>query len=222
MKQKKILAAILALVLAILACNGEDGPRLSGTATYQPSTPVTKIEAKEAIQVYAGDVLGLAIDNLLAGGTSGELNLPVTTQEGVELAIELAGTTYFGIWKGGIASLSFGDSEVSGDWVADVRDGTLGVFAVTQAVAPPGDSAAALALIQATYPALSAYQWSEVPLGQGFGFVAAEAESVSVQSWSVTLTGSTIRAGVSPGAQADRSLVWVVVASGVLAAPLQP
>ena len=39
---------------------------------------------------------------------AGEIDLPVSTQDGVEVAVDLAGTTYFGLWKNGIASLSFG------------------------------------------------------------------------------------------------------------------
>jgi hypothetical protein len=221
--QKKLLMIVTILIISILACSnipqGPGGVELEGTVTHSDPTPVDKIDAKEAIQTYASDVLGLDIPNLFAGGTAGEFSLPVSLQDGVEVAIDLAGTTYFGVWSGGIASLSFGDSNVSGDLIADVRDGSLGVFMVTEMVAPPTDSASALALIQQTLPGLYGYEWIETPVERGFGFTTGQADDVSIQSWSVQLTGTTINAGVSPGVLSNQSLVWVVVASGVLAAP---
>jgi len=221
----KLLIPILLLFVVILACSGF--PRgtgdleLSGTVTHSAPTPVDKIEAKEAIQTYALDVLGLEIPSLVAGGTSGALSLPVSLQDGVEVAIDLAGTTYFGVWLGGVSSLSFGDSDVSGDLIADIRDGSLGVFAVTVREAPPTDSTAALELIKQTYPALSDYEWIETPTEQGYSFVTGKAEDVALQSWSVELTGTTINVGVSSAVLDDQSLVWVVVASGVLATPFE-
>lgn len=212
--RKKIFLPILILMIVTLACGG--APQENDVPA-----PSDKIDVKEAIQTYAQDVLGLEILSLFAGGTTGELSLPVSMQDGVEVALDLAGTTYFGVWSGGIASLSFGDSDVSGDLAADVRDGALGVFAVTVGTAAPEDPAAALDLIRQTYPGLSGYQWIETPTEQGYTFTTAEADNVSVQSWSVELTGTTINAGVVPGLLDNQSLVWVVVASGVLAAPFQ-
>ena len=220
--QKKLIFPTILVLFAILACsipqNGGE-VELGGTVTYSAPTPVEKVEAKEAIQTYASDVLGLQIPNLLAGGTAGEVSLPVSMQDDVDVAVDLAGSTYFGVWSGGIASLSFGDSNVSGDFKADVRDGSLGVFMVTQMVASPSDSGSALALIQETYPGLRGYNWVETPVERGYGFTTAQASDVSLQSWAVELTGTTINAGVSPGLLNNQSLVWVVVASGVLAAP---
>jgi len=212
--QKKIILPIIILMIVILACGG-------APPDNNPPDPVEKISAKEAIQTYAQDVLGLEIANLFAGGTTGELSLPVNMQDGVDIAIDLAGTTYFGVWSGGLASLSFGDSDVSGDLAADVRDGALGVFAVNVGTAMPEDPTASLNLIRETYPELSDYQWIEIPSEQGYAFTAVEMDDVSVQSWSVELTGTTINAGVSPGLLNNQSFVWVVVASGVLAAPFQ-
>ena len=220
---KKNLLPIFLLVVSILACagipRGPDDLELSGTATHTP--PIGKVDPKEAIQIYAQDVLGLQISKLLAGGGGGEISLPVNWLDDVDLAIDLAGKTYFGVWSGGIASLSFGDSDISGDFVADVRDGTLGVFSLTIDTAPPEDPAAALNLIQETYPGLSGYQWIETPVEKGYAFTTGEVDQVSVQSWSVELTGTTINAGVAPGLLSNQSFVWVVVASGVLAAPFQ-
>ena len=208
---KRLFWVLLVLLLAILAC-GAPEPGVS------PETGGGEVDAKEAIRVYARDVLGLQIDDLWAGGTEGELDLPVTTQDGVEVAIDLAGETYFGLWKNGIASLSYGDGTVSGDFAADVRDGTLGVYAVTTDYIMPADARAAQSLIFETFPKLSGYQWIETPANVGYSFTAGNPDDVGIQSWSVELTGTTINAGVAPGI-GDRSLVWVVTATGALAAP---
>lgn len=222
---KKIFLPIFLLIVSILACSlipqevGDE--ELRGTVTHSTPSLVDKIDAKQAIQTYAQDVLALQINNLFAGGAAGDISLPLKLQDNVDIAVDLAGTTYFGFWSGGIASLSFGDSDVSGDFAADVRDGTLGVFALTVGSAPPTDAAAALSLIQSTYPGLTGYQWVETPSETGYTFTTGEVESVSIESWSVELTGTTLNAGVVPGLLNDQSFVWVVVASGVLAAPFQ-
>ena len=213
------------LIVSILACSlipqkiGD--VELRGTVTHSTPSLVDKIDAKLAIQTYAQDVLSLQLKNLFAGGAAGDISLPLNLQDDVDIAVDLAGTTYFGFWSGGIASLSFGDSDVSGDFMADVRDGTLGVFALTVGSAPPQDPATALNLIQSTYPGLTGYQWIETPSETGYTFTTGEVESVSIESWSVELTGTTLNAGVVPGLLNDQSFVWVVVASGVLAAPFQ-
>ena len=222
---KKIFLPIFLLIITILACSlipqkvGE--VELRGTVTHSTPSLVDKIDAKQAIQTYAQDVLSLQINNLFAGGAAGDISLPLNLQDNVDIAVDLAGTTYFGFWSGGIASLSFGDSDVSGDFMADVRDGTLGVFALTVGSAPPADAASALSLIQSTYPGLTGYQWIETPSETGYTFTTGEVESVSIESWSVELTGTNLNAGVVPGLLNDQSFVWVVVASGVLAAPFQ-
>jgi len=223
MKKYQWLSAFLVLFLAALACDGpvpEAAPRLAGTVTYGESTLVTQVDAKEAIRTYAREVLGIEIPKLVAGGTSGEVNLPVSTQQGVEVAIDLAGTTYVGVWTQGVASLSFGDSSVSGDLFADVQDGSLGAFAIRSDQAFPADAPTALGMIITTYPGLSGYEFYETPIEeQGFAFTAGQVDDIRIQDWEVNLTGTTIRAGVRPGVQGGKSVVWAVVASGVLATP---
>ena len=213
------------MFLSILACGGLpqrlDDIELGGTVTHSAPTPVEKIDAKEAIQTFAQDVLGIQIPKLFAGGAAGDLSLPVSLQGDVDVAVDLAGTTYIGVWSGGIASLSFGDSNVSGDFIADVHDGALGVFALNVDTNPPADSATALDLILRTYPGISHYSWVEMPTETGFAFTSGDAEQVSVQSWSVELSGVTLQAGVAPGVLNQQAFVWVVVASGVLATPFQ-
>jgi hypothetical protein len=220
-----MLAPII-LVLVGLACvnpNPEVVPRLAGTVTNGNSTPIAKADAVSAIQTYARDILGIDMPNLKAGGRSGEINLPVSTREGVEVAIDLAGTTYFGIWKQGVASLSVGDSAVSGNLFADVQDGSLGAFLIRVDQTLPPDAGTALGLILTTCPGLNGYDFFEIKNDEiddpGFEFKAGQADDVQIQSWEVTLTGTTITAGVTPAVQDGKSIVWVVVASGALAAP---
>jgi hypothetical protein len=224
MKKYQWIFAVLMLAVVILACAGgpdpEDAPQLAGTVAYEEGQPVTQIEAKEAIQTYAREVVGLDIPDLRAGGKSGELNLPMSTQDGIEVAFDLAGTTYFGVWGQGVASLSFGDTTVSGDLFADVQDGSLGAFAVRADEPLPPDAPTALGLILTAYPGLMGYEFFETPIEEvGFEFSAGKADDIDIHGWDVTLTGTTISAGVRPGVRDSKSVIWVVVASGALAAP---
>jgi hypothetical protein len=226
LEMNRTIWAGLALIFSILACTAplpEEAPRLAGTVTYEAGEKVVPEDAKGTIQAYAWEVLGLDIPDLIAGGKSGQVNLPVSTMDGVDVAIDLAGTTYVGLWGQGAASLSFGDSEVSGDLYADVQDGSLGAFAVRVNQAMPTEAASALGLILSTYPGLQGYEFFEAPVEEvGFQFAASQADDIHLQGWGVTLTGTTITAGVNPGALAGRSVAWVVVGSGSLAAPFQP
>ena len=228
MKIRKLIFAPSILLMAILACTrpeGDGSSRLQQTLDRGGSTPVANVDAVDAIQTYAQDTLGLDVSGLRAGGRSGAINLPVTTREGVDVAIELAGTTYFGLWKEGFASLSIGDSVVSGDVIADVEDGSLGAFWVRVDQALPMDVETALAVVLATYPKLNGYEFEEVQSEeldhQGYTFNARQADDIHIQAWEVTLTGTTITAGVAPGIQEGKSIVWAVVASGVLAGPIE-
>jgi hypothetical protein len=222
---RKLLLPIFLLVVAIIACGWMPQSlskfNLRGTVTHTAPTPVDKVDAKQAIQTYAQDVLGIQIPKLLAGGGSGEVSLPVNLMEEIDIAVELAGRTYFGVWSGGIASLSYGDSDLGGDFSADMRDGALGVFTLNVDSQPPSDAADALNLILETYPGLVGYQWIETPTETGYAFTTGELDQVSVESWSLILSGTTINAGVVPGVLDNQSFVWVVVASGLLAAPFQ-
>ena len=212
---KKLLIPILIFLLAALACGETAAPE----ATVPP--PNAKPDAKEAIQTYARDVLGLEIPSLWAGGTAGDISLPAGLQEDVDLAVSLSGQTYLGLWTEGAAMLAFGNGEVSGDFTADIEDGTVAVFAVRKSGAPPANADAALNLILETYPNLSRYAWEEVPDEAGYRFNATNPENFGIQSWSLELTGTTLKAGVTGGV-ANQNLVWVVTASGALSKPFQP
>lgn len=229
MWKHRYLFAIIVLVFGVLACatpTRTGSPSLSGTVEVERGTRVPQVDAVNAIQTFAQEVLGLSIPNLKAGGTAGEIKLPVTTQDGVDLAIDMAGTTYIGFWNQGIGALSVGDSTVSGDWAADVKDGSVGAFLVRQDQPLPADAMTALSQVVSTYPGLENYDLVETPIegvdSQGFSFAARQVDDIRIQSWEVNLTGTTILAGVAPGVQDGRSVVWVVVASGALASPFNP
>ncbi len=212
---KKILIPVLLLALAALACGGTPTPE----AVTPP--PDGEVGAKEAIQTYARDVLGLEIEKLWAGGTAGDVTLPAGLQEDVDLAVSLSGETYFGLWTEGIAMLAYGDGEVSGDFIADIENGTVAVFALRRNGDFPADADAALTLILETYPNLSRYTWEPIPSEADYRFNAANPESFGIQSWSLELTGTTLKAGVMPGV-ASQNIVWVVAASGALSKPFEP
>ena len=225
---KQVTIVIILLILATLACGNQpgQGPVLSGTVTHTAPTPVSKAEAQSAIRDYARNVLGLEIDQVTAGGASGAINLPVTTKEGVDAAVAMAGTTYFGFWKNGIASLSVGDAtlseaEAGQDLLANLEDGALGVFAVSLPQAPPSDAAAAQNLILATYPGLAGFQFTPTPVKQGFAFTSTKTEDLHVSGWGIVLEATTVQAGVAPGLKEGKTLVWAVVASGALGAPFR-
>ena len=228
MSKHRYLYAIIAFLLCILACSNPskgESPKLAGPVEIEGSTPVPQVDAVEAIQTYAQVVLGLSLTDLTAGGSMGELNLPITTQDGKKVDFDIAGITYLGFWKGGIGSLSIGDSYVSGDWVADVEDGCLGAYVLLQDQGVPADPRLALNQILSTYPGLSGYEFVEAPIEnfdvKGYSFVAKQVDDIQIQSWKATLTGTIIRTGIAPGMLEGRSATWVVVASGALATPFE-
>ena len=228
MKKHRYLYAIIAVFFGILACaspSGDSAPRLAGTVEVEGGTPISRVDAKEAIQTYAMEVLGLNIPNLQAGGRSGEINLPINTPEGFDVILDMAGTTYFGFWNQGFASLSIGDSTITGNWKADVEGGTIGIYAVRQDQDVPTNAEMALNQVITTFPGLSGYEFIESSIEefdiQGFSFAATQVEDINMESWEATLTGTTIRAGVAPGLLGSKSLAWVFVGSGALGSPFR-
>lgn len=228
MKKHRYLYAIVFLLMGILACvspSQESSPRAAGTIAVEDVTRVPKVEAKEAIQSYAMEILGLNIPDVSAVGRSGEMNLPINTPEGFDVILEMAGTTYFGIWNQGFASLSIGDSIITGDWTADVEGGTIGIYAVRLDQDPPADAKGALNQVMKVFPALSKYDFVESAIEefdiQGFSFAANDLDDIKVESWDAVLIGTTLRAGVAPGMLGSKSLAWAFVASGALATPFR-
>jgi hypothetical protein len=230
MKKNKWMYFPLLLLLAILACTSRvptEPPKIAGTVSVQRSTPISQEEAISAIHAYAKDVLGLDIEDLKATGRSGEITFPMSTKEGVDTAVDLAGTTFFGFWDDGITSLSIGDSTVSGDLEADIEDGSLGTFWLWVDQPYPGVESEALSMVLETFPGLSGIDFIKTEREgidtQGFEFMSKQTDEVRLQNWGVTLTGTTFRIGVRPGIRQGRSIIWAVVASGALASPfLQP
>jgi len=67
-------------------------------------------------------VLGIAVEVKTAGGRTGTITLPGEAQKSVDAAVTLAGTTYNGILTDGLASVSLGDGQISGDLTAQALD----------------------------------------------------------------------------------------------------
>lgn len=185
-------------------------------------TPQAQAEAKAALEAYARDVLGLEVEILIGAGTTQEIELPVLVEEGVNTALALSGVTYLGVWSDGVASLSIGSGSLSGDTIANLQDGSLGIFSTRLRRPMPTDSAAALSLIQATYPTLEAWPLiANEEVTEGFAFFSSQAQDWSLSGSQVTLTGTVVHAGVLRGRLPGTIIVWVVVASGNLATPWQ-
>jgi len=227
MKRYKWIFLPLFLLLGNLSCTPfiQDGsPRLDGTISVERSTKVSQSVAAEIIKTYTQEVLGLDLEGFRASGRSGEINLPVSIKEDVDIALELAGTTYFGVWKDGMASLSIGESNSSGDMYADVKGGSLGTFFVRANRPFPTDAENALSIVLSTFPELSGIDFVEIPNVDDelrwFEFVSKQTDDIHIQEWDVNITGTIYRVGVSTGARQGRSFVWAVVGSGDLAAPL--
>lgn len=228
MKKYRYLYAIIAVLIGILACtspSGDTSPRIAGTVEIDGGTPVTRVDARAAMQTYAKEVLGLNISNIQAVGKSGEINLPINTPEGFDVILDMAGTTYFGIWNQGFASLSIGDSTITGNWSADVEGGTIGVYAIRQDQEFPANAEMALNQVINAFPGLSEYEFIESSIEefdiQGFSFAATQVDDIKMESWEATLTGTTIRTGVAPGLLGSKSLAWAFVASGALGSPFR-
>ncbi|MBN2147957.1 MAG: hypothetical protein JW726_11235 [Anaerolineales bacterium] len=192
--------------------------------TPQPPewTPAAQAEAQQAIQDYARDVLGIEVQILIGTGLIQDLSLPLLVEEGANDAIALSGVTYFGVWDDGIASLSMGEGSVSGDTNADLQEGSLGIFSLRMSQAMPEDANAALALIKQTYPGLVALDfYPDAVENEAFAFSTSKAQDYSIRDGQATLSGTLITAGVSPARRPNMIMVWVVVASGALATPLE-
>lgn len=246
-KHKMYFVVIMAVMFMVtLACSGSGGG--GGAATARPTreriertprvdpndfelpdldrTPVITIpvvdddQAIEAIETFAAEALGLGIQGLKAGGLQGQFNLPPIIQDEVNAAIQAAGATYYGFWPEGIASLSFGDANISGNFTADVQDGTLGTFVVRAKSSFPGDSSSALVLVRDVFPELRNYDFETQPTqGNAYSFTSLQENRVYIEAWNAMLAGTVFLAGVTPDINPENSIVYVVMASGALATP---
>jgi len=213
-----LLISVLAGALLVVGCAG---PGASGTpvpVTVEPGERATEYDASEAIRSYASKVLGITVQVKSAGGQAGTIILPGEAQESVEVAITLAGATYFGVLDGGLASVSLGDGEISGNLTADIESASLGVFVMTQQGALPASEGEALARIKRTFPGIANLDYIARPRkGQGYSFQATTTTTgLDPSSGKIVAVGQSVIVAVTPALRQGRVLVSAVVANGTL------
>jgi hypothetical protein len=180
MRHKPVWVMLAILLLAALACDSSNlpappdidarparpptglplGARAPPNAppTDQPApalptpTPARTRMPEETIETYARDVLGFEVDITFATSLAQDLNIPLSAEQGVDAALALSGVTYFGLWPDGLAAVAMGEGSITGDYLADIQNASLGAFSLRSSQSLPADAAAALALIQSTYP----------------------------------------------------------------------
>lgn len=213
-----------AVILPMVASASEETPA-AGQPTPAAILPMigsnsASAEAQAVIGDYARSVLGIEVEIKLGAGMARDLELPLAMEQDVNQALALSGISYFGVWQDGLTALSIGQGSLSGDTNADLQDGTLGIFSMRVGQAMPADAGAALALIQQTYPGLAALEfYADGTEVEAFAFRAAQSQDYSLNNGQASITGTMIRAGVSPSARPNVVIVWVVTASGALSAP---
>lgn len=230
-------SALLCLLLA--GCSGKGlstaegpvatvGPTLAALATRRAeratAVPVTveagervpSYEAAEVIRRYAERVLGIEVVVRQAGGVTGTLGLPAPAQASVDAAVSLAGATYMATLEGGLASVSLGDGQVSGDLQADIDGASLGVFVMVHDGGLPDSGGGALNLIRQTFPGLAEVALEPVALeAKGYAFAAQDSHQ-SLSGDGYHLVARRVYAAVTPALQEGRVWVWAVVAHGSL------
>ncbi|MBU0491962.1 MAG: hypothetical protein KKA73_26645 [Chloroflexi bacterium] len=229
-----LVAAAVLLAVVLTGCDSAPvtPPVTRAPGTPWPSviiptvggTPVPSYEAKEAIQTYANQTLGVNVQVILAGGREGTVTLPVNAETSVNAATSLAGVTYWGVLENGIASVSLGEGDISGDLQADINAASLGAFALGQTAAMPADEAAALALVKGTYPGVVNMNYQAYAVeGSTFAFYAYDAstQAIDPKTKQVIIVGRAVAAGVSPGVQEGRIIVWVIVGNGTFTSAIQ-
>jgi hypothetical protein len=188
--------------------------------TAHPLTPLPASLATTVITTFAEYQLKRPVEVMQAIGAAGELELPETTQAEVRAALELAGTSYAALLRGGIGLVALGGGGVSGDLNAALDWGSLGVFTLRSEQPMPSNEAAALVLIEETYPGLARYELTRRGVDSGYAFGAATTigatDPASGQSAEV---GRVVIAGVQESAQ-GLVFVYAIVATGALAEPL--
>jgi len=202
---------------------GRDPGAPQATSVSIPTrTPVNNPTAEEVIETYAREVLDLDIEVTLATSMVQDLDIPLSKEQEVESALALSGVTYFGIWPEGMAAVALGEGGVSGDFLVDVQDASLGAFSTRSSTAMPTDAASALALLQATYPGLLDFPLvQDEKAAEGFVFTNTSPDVIQLPGIQATLQGTVVRAGVAPGGRANTSVLWTVIASGLLATPFK-
>jgi len=210
-----ILVSLL-IGLFLAGCGGAPG-RTPVPVTVEPGERATEYDASEAIRSYADRVLGITVQVKSAGGRKGTIILPVEAQQSVDAAVTLAGATYWAVLEDGLASVSLGDGEISGDLTADIESASLGVFVLTQEGTLPAGSDEALARIKATFPGIADLDYVPRPRqGKGYAFQATTTVKSLDPSGKVVAVGQSVMVAVTPALRQGRVLVWAVVANGTL------
>ncbi len=209
---------LLVVILPLAACGGRQAGGTPVPATIEPGEKVGEYDAGEAIQSYASNVLGIAVEVQSAGGQEGKITLPGDAQKSVDAALTLAGATYWAVLRDGLASVSLGDGGISGDLTADIESASLGVFVMSQPGALPANPDEALARIRATFPGIADLEFASRPQqGQGFAFQATTTtKRLDPASGKMAGVAESALVSVTPALKKDRVLVWALVANGTL------
>lgn len=219
MKIVRVLFLTCALVgaLFLVGCAGQGVGSTPVPITVAPGEQTTAYDASQAIRSYASRVLGLNVTVKSASGRKGTIILPAEAQQSVNAAIKLAGVTYWGLLDGGLASVSLGDGEISGDLTADIESASLGVFVMTRQGALPASEAEALAQIGRTFPGIAGLDYVARPRkGKGYTFQATTTVRSLDPSGKVVAVAQSVVVSVTPALRRGRVLVWVVMANGTL------
>jgi len=215
--RKLLLISVLMGTLSLIACAGRGATGTPVPVTVEPGERATEYDASEAIRSYANRVLGITVQVKSAGGRKGTITLPGKAQKSVNAAVKLAGATYWGVLDGGLASVSLGDGEISGDLTADIESASLGVFVMTQEGTLPAGPDGALARIKATFPGIADLDYVARPQqGRGYAFQATTTVKSLDPSGKVVAVAQSVMVSVTPALRQGRVLVWAVVANGTL------
>lgn len=216
-----VLIALLISPLLLAGCGGRPSGgapvRTSVPVTVEPGERATEYDASQAIRSYASQVLDITVKVKSAGGRTGAITLPAEAQKSVNAAVKLAGATYWGVLNEGLASVSLGDGEISGDLTADIESASLGAFVMTQPGALPASADEALARIKATFPGIADLDYTARPQkGKGYSFQATTTVKRLDPSGKVVAVAQSVMVSVTPALRQGRVLVWAVVANGTL------
>jgi len=160
------------------------------------------------------------VDVVRAGGARGKITLPPSAQRDVQAGASIAGSTYFGVFSDGAASVSLGQGAISGDLMLDVQSASLGAFSLLREGAMPADQNAALALVKQTYPGITDLDYVAIGTEQGFAFTAtSNQQGLDWETRQATAIAQVVQVGVMPGGR-DQVTVYAVVGKGTFAAQL--
>lgn len=215
-----------ATATAVAAMLGEG----DGTLYNAEGTPIAEnVEgtgpeaARAAIEGYARDVLGISITTTYAGGLSGNVERALDgAGADVSGAVNLAGETFGGLWRGGGASLSMGAGTYTGELDVDINTASLGLYVLLVDTAMPGDEASALNLAKATFPGIADRNYVFIPGETGFTWQAVgQTPGFNPDTMEATTIAEVVALGTVPGNNPGRTIVWVAVGRGDFASQLQ-